>query len=146
MGGVTKIYYCCWLCVCVVQEHTKGDYQKALLSLCGGDDWCLTALDSQKAVGLEISADCRSSFSFWAVLFRYRRVKQIMSPTASVCEIKTFHPFQRLCAVWSNDHQRAAETHCDLAGAPPTGGMNQSAWQPGDTHKHGLTVIVKHLN
>lgn len=23
---------------CCVQEHTKGDYQRALLSLCGGDD------------------------------------------------------------------------------------------------------------
>lgn len=26
------------MCLLVVQEHTKGDYQKALLSLCGGDD------------------------------------------------------------------------------------------------------------
>lgn len=79
------------LCVCF-QEHTKGDYQKALLSLCGGDDWKLF----------------QQIFSVLEPLLFSDYTDYVAS--VSLNSFRNKKNFSPVC-VWLNDHQRAAETH-----------------------------------
>ena len=101
------------LVISVVQEHTKGDYQTALLSLCGGDDWDLHSVSTQfprRPLGLkyQLTADVLTVFEPFSFFFFIKQITSIFLSSFSFWN-KNFSP---VCvfAVWSNDGQRATET------------------------------------